>query len=379
LFDYQKFGRYFAQTADDIKDLAQDEIEKLGGKKVRPGYRGLYFSAKPEALYRINLSAALINRVLAPLVSFTCRGTDDIYRAAMHVNWRKFITSSDTFAVFASLSNSRVTHSQYAALRVKDAVVDYFREKTGQRPTVDTRYPDLWLNLHIEQDKAVLSVDTSGGSLHRRSYRKKSVKAPMAETLAAAIVRHSGWQGEQPLYDPFCGSGTILCEAYLLISQTPPGFLRNDFGFERLPDFNRERFEKVRAEQTGQIKAVPAGLIAGSDIASGAVSAALRNCAIVDSKNVISIAERDIFDIPSLQNQTIVCNPPYGLRLNSGVDLSGFYKRLGDFLKQRCKGSTAFIYFGERRYIKNVGLKPSWKKVLSNGGLDGRLVRYDLY
>jgi len=379
MFDYQKFGRYFAQTADDMKDIAQKEIETLGGEKVRPGYRGLYFSAKPEAVYRINLSSALLNRVLAPLVTFTCRSTDDIYRAASHINWQKFISPEDTFAVFASLSNSRITHSQYAALRVKDGLVDFFMDKTERRPSVDTHYPDLWLNLHVEQDEGVLSIDTSGGSLHRRFYRKKSVKAPMVETLAAAIIRHSGWRGERPLYDPFCGSGTLLCEAFLYQSQTPPAFLRSNFGFERLPDFNQTTYEKIKDEQFSLVKPVTPGLIAGSDISAGAVSASLRNCAIVDSKNVIEVSERDVFEIGALENKTIVCNPPYGIRMNSWADLSGFFKQLGDFLKQRCKGSTAFIYFGERVYIKNMGLKPTWKKVLSNGGLDGRLVRYDMY
>jgi len=379
MFDYQKKRRYFGQTADDIKELTTAEIETLGGKNIRPGYRGVYFSANPDALYRINLRTALLNRVLAPLVSFTCRSTDDIYRAANRINWQKFISPEDTFAVFASLSNSRITHSQYAALRVKDAIVDFFRDKTGQRPSVDTRYPDLWLNLHIEQDQGVLSLDTSGGSLHRRSYRRKSVKAPMAETLAASIIRYSEWHGERPLYDPFCGSGTLLCEAYLYLSQTPPALFRRQFGFERLPDFDKELYTTVRDEAFARVKTVDAGLIAGSDIDEGAISASLRNCETLDKKGVIDITQQDIFDLDGLENRTIVCNPPYGIRLQHGADLSGFYKRFGDFLKQRCKGSTAYVYFGEREYIKKMGLRASWKKELSNGGLDGRLVRYDMY
>jgi putative N6-adenine-specific DNA methylase len=199
----------------------------------------------------------------------------------------------------------------------------------------------------------------------------------MIETLAASIIRLSGWDGQSPLYDPFCGSGTLLTEAYLNATNTPPGFLRKRFGFEKLPDFNKSVWQEIKDEDL--YKEIPKALISGSDKSQIAVNAALRNCAVVDANYKIIISVQNIFDIKDIENKTIVCNPPFGIRLEKNRDMNEFYKQLGDFFKQRCKGSTVYIYFGNRQYIKDIGLRSSWKKELSNGGLDGRLVKYELY
>jgi putative N6-adenine-specific DNA methylase len=316
---------------------------------------------------------------LAPLKTFDCHSDKYLYKTALSIEWSDFINPDLSFAVFASVSNSYIKHSKYAALKVKDAIADYFMNAVGKRPDVDTREPDVWINLHIENNKAVISIDISGGSLHRRGYRKKTVEAPMVETLAAAIIRYSGWDGSKPLYDPFCGSGALLCEAYLEASATAPTFLIRSFRFERLPDFSKEIFQNLRDEQSRNKKSIKPGLISGSDISATAINAAMRNCSILDRDNSVQLYQKDIFEIDKLQDSVIITNPPYGIRLKQNQDLSGFYKNLGDFLKQRCTGSEAYIYFGERKYIKNIGLKPSWKKVLSNGGLDGRLAKYELF
>ncbi len=184
---------------------------------------------------------------------------------------------------------------------------------------------------------------------------------------------------QTPLYDPFCGSGTLLCEAYLAATKTPSAFLRSKFGFERLPDFEPDLWKKVKKESNSKIQSVDKNLIQGSDIDLKAVTAAKNNCANIDPSAKIKIIQKDIFDIEKLEDTTIVCNPPYGIRMRHQDDLSDFYKNLGDFLKQRCTNSKAFIYFGDRKYIKNIGLKTSGKWILSNGGLDGRLVKYVMY
>ena len=379
MYQYQKTNRYFAQVADDIKDIATVELQSLGASDIKPAYRGLHFNATRESLYMINYQSAVINRILAPLITFKCHSDKYLYQTALKMEWQDFLNVSQTIAVFASVSHSTITHSKFAALRLKDAIVDYFKDKTGKRPSVDTHSPDIWINLHIEQNEAVISIDTSGGSLHRRGYRKNSVQAPMMETLAAAIIRYSEWDRKTPFYDPFCGSGTFLCEAYLLASQTPPGILRTNFGFRHLPDYDDKLWQDVKKKADKNIKNLPAGLIMGSDKNNKAVQAALQNCQQIDAKGVININRQDIFRIDSLENKMIISNPPYGVRLNDKKDLSDFYKNLGDFLKQRCKGSTAFIYFGERKYLKNIGLKTSLKRILSNGGLDGRLAKFELY
>lgn len=379
LYNYQKTKRYFAQVADDIKEIAEEELLSLGAANTELCFRGIHFSANPDALYRLNFHSSLINRVLAPLISFTCHSDRYLYKRANELRWEDFLDPSRTFAVFAAVSHSSIRHSKFASLRLKDAIVDYFRDSTGERPSIDTIDPDVWINLHIENNEATISLDTSGGSLHRRGYRRKSIRAPMIETLAAAIIKHSEWDGSQPLYDPFCGSGTLLCEGYLRASGTPPAVLRGKFGFERLPDFDPSLWKKIKKEGMEGIKPISKGLIAGSDISPESVEASVLNCSSIDNHNVIDVEVRDVFDIDNLREKTIICNPPYGIRMGRNEDLSGFYKKVGDFLKQCCPGSTAYIYFGNRKYIKSLGLKPSWKKLLYNGGLDGRLAKYELY
>lgn len=379
MYTYQKTNRYFAQVADDIKNIAEEELRSLGAAETREVYRGIYFTATPKTLYAINFHSRLVNRILAPLISFSCHSDKYLYKTASQLQWQDFLDPSQTLAVFATVSHSAIKHSKFAALRLKDAIVDTFRERTGERPSIDTRNPDVWLNLHIENNEATISLDTSGGSLHRRGYRKHSIEAPMIETLAAAIIKHSEWDGSTPLYDPFCGSGTLLCEGYLRATHTPAAVLRAKFGFERLPDFDAALWHQVKNEGMEKIAPVAKGVIAGSDISAEATESAGHNCAVIDPKNVIEIKRKDIFNIANLEGKTIVSNPPYGIRMGKNADLAGFYKSIGDFLKQRCTGSTAYIYFGERKYLKNIGLKPSWKKQLSNGGLDGRLAKYEMY
>lgn len=379
MYNYQKSNRYFALAADDIKQLAEQELQSIGAVETSQVYRGIYFTAEPKVLYSVNYFSRLINRVLAPLISFTCHSDRTLYKKAAQIQWKDFLDPSQTFAVFATVSHSSIKHSKFAALRLKDAVVDYFREMGGTRPSIDTKDPDLWLNLHINNNEAVISIDTSGGSLHKRGYRQKTVEAPMIETLAAAILKYSDWDGSRPLYDPFCGSATLLCEAYMTAAHLPAALLRKKFGFEKLPDFDPSIWKQIKKEAAQKILPIKKGTITGSDISSEAVKSSIHNCSLIDKKNIIQIEQQDIFNIDNIEEKTIVCNPPYGIRTSKTADLTSFYKKLGDFLKQRCRGSTAYIYFGDRKYIKHIGLKPSWKKLLSNGGLDGRLTKYELY
>jgi putative N6-adenine-specific DNA methylase len=379
MYLYQKSNRYFAQVADDIKEIAESEIISMGAEETKQVYRGISFRADFKTLYKINYYSRLASRFLAPLIEFDCHSERYLYKTASQIKWEEFLNPSMTFAVFSSVANSSIKHSKYAALCLKDAIVDYFKERLGERPSIDTTQPDIWLNLHIENNMATISLDTSGGSLHRRGYRKNTVMTPMVETLAAAIIRYSGWDMNTPMCDPFCGSGTLLCEAYMLATNTPAAILRARFGFERLPDFDKGIWDQVRNEAKKNIISMPKGLISGSDMSQEAVKYSLTNLSAIDHDRIVSVQKKDLFDMDGINGRVIICNPPYGIREGKGSDLSGFYKKFGDFLKNRCKGSTAYIYFGERRYIKDIGLKSGWKRPLSNGGLDGRLVKYELY
>ena len=379
MYNYQKSERYFAQAAEDIKDIVEQELIKLGATDVSYAFKGLYFNASKEVLYKVNFSTRLINRVLAPLISFDCHSEDYLYKTAYEIEWENLLNNDETFAIFASVSQSNITHSKFASLKLKDAIVDRFRDKTGKRPSVDTRDPKVWFNLHIENNHAVISLDTSGGSLHRRGYRKESVEAPMIETLAASIIALTEWDFSRPLYDPLCGSGTLLCEAYMAATDLPASFKRERFGFENLPDFDKSLWKKVKSESLKKKISLENDFIAGSDISIESVRAAEKNCAEIDKEKIIKIRQKNIFDIKEIKGKVIVCNPPYGIRLKPNHDLSKFYKELGDFLKQRCTDSKAFIYFGDRKYLKNIGLRPEWKRPLQNGGLDGRLAKFELY
>jgi putative N6-adenine-specific DNA methylase len=378
-YQYQKDCRYFAMVADGLKEAAAEELAELGAEDIRPEFSGIHFRADKSTLYRINYLTRLLSRCLAPLISYACHDTDTLYQKAKQIEWGNFFAEGNTFAVSGNVSDSAILHSKYAALRLKDAVADYFKEKTGQRPDVSVRNPDILLNLHIRHDKAVISLDTSGGALHRRGYREETVSAPMQETVAAAIIRFSEWDGSVPLYDPLCGSGTLLCEALMRYSNIPAGVFRDHFGFECLPDFDGAVWKQVKKEADGHIRELPKGLIAGSDVSAEAVSATRINLMGLHYGNSVSVERADFRELPTLEGHVIVTNPPYGIRMGGDENLEMFYKNLGDFLKQKCKGSTAFIYFGEREYIKKIGLKTSWKKPIKAGGLDGRLVKYKLY
>ena len=377
---YQEEGRYIVQIAEGLQEAGVEELIALGATQVTPLFRGIHFHADKMTMYRINYMSRMISRVLAPLMTFACPETDTLYQQAKTIPWHQFFLNKRTFAVSANVSDSVIDHSQYAALCLKDAVVDYFTEETGRlRPNVNSTNPDILLNLHIRENQATISLDTSGLALHKRGYREETVTAPMQETVAAGIIYMSGWDGSQPLYDPLCGSGTLLCEALLRHCRIPAGIFRERFGFEVLPDFDKQLWQQVKQTADAEIRTLPDGLLAGSDIEAKAVNISKTNLMGLPSGNRVSIEKQDFRELPALENQTIITNPPYGIRMGQDRDMSLFYSQLGDFLKQKCQGSTAYIYMGDRELAKAVGLKSTWKKPLHCGGLDGRLVRYDLY
>ena len=365
--------------AEDLKPVGEEELRELGASELKTAYRGIFFRSDIETLCRINYQSRFFSRIMAPLITFDCHSDRYLYSTAKSIDWSQFLTPDSTFAVFASVHDSKITHSQFAALRLKDAIADWFMDKYGRRPSIDTIAPDLWIGLRIFANKAYIRLDTSGGSLHRRGYRKFSVEAPMQETLVAALVKLSGWDGSSPLYDPFCGSGTILCEALMKYCRIPSGFLRKRFGFENLPEFNSDDWINLKNSIDDGIRELPEGLISGSDISSEAVNAASKNCSLLPSGSRVILKTTPYLKIEELKNMTIVTNPPYGLRLRKYGNMELFIKEIGDFLKQRCMNTNAWIYFGKRKLIKSVGLKSTVKIPLHNGKLDGRFVLYEIY
>jgi len=380
VYTYQKNNCYFGQLASGMETCGAAELEELGATNIRSGYRGIYFCADPESLYRICYCSRIFIRFLAPLITFDCHSAKYLLRTATSIDWPSIFSLDQTFAIVSNATHSPAfRNSQYAAQVVKDAICDRFRNDTGQRPSVDTRNPDLWINLHIHENKARVSIDVSGGSLHKRGYRKESVKAPMQETLAAAIIRLSGWDGERPLYDPFCGSGTLLSEALMRHCRIPASYLRTKFGFFRLPDFDTGLWSKVKTEADAKIRELPADLLQGSDIDPEALKAVRANRAALPGGENIRVRRSDFHALEGFSDTTIVTNPPYGIRLGDAETTAQLLKEFGDFLKQKCTGSTAYVYYGEKTMVKKLGLKPEWKNPLRNGQLDGMLCKYELY
>lgn len=379
MFEYQQNSRFFAQVSDETQALGVEELAGVKARSIHPAYRGVYFEADRTALYAINYTSRYLTRVLAPLIAFPCHSTQYLYKKARDINWHALFSPDHSFVVFPTVSHSRITHSNYAALCLKDAIVDHFRESCAKRPRIDKMKPDVWINLHIEHNRATISLDTSGGSLHRRGYRKETVDAPMQETVAAAMIGLTAWDGSQALYDPMCGSGTLLAEALMRYCRIPAGMLRRRFGFEFLPDFDRPLWLGLKKEIDEAVRPLAKGLIAGSDISREAVGAAGKNLACLPYGKEIALAVRDFQEIEGLPESTIVSNPPFGVRMETKWKAGMLYRALGDFLKQRCRGSTAYIYFGDRKLIPEIGLRPSWKRPLKNGGLDGRLAKFEIY
>lgn len=378
-FEYQKTNRYFGLIADGLEELGREELLSLGASDISQAYRGVYFKADMEVLYGINYRSRFFTRILAPLLTFDCHSDRYLYKTAKSLNWSDILTPDRTFAVFSSVSDSNIRHSHFAALRLKDAVADWFMENFGHRPSVDSRSPDVWLGLRIHRNRASIRLDTSGGSLHRRGYRKRSVEAPMLETLAAAIVHLSEWNGSVPLVDPMCGSGTILCEGLMKYCRIPPAFLREKFGFSCMPEYRKEDWHLLKKRIDSSIRSLPPGAISGNDISDEAATAAMTNCSMLPSGSSIGITTGRYQDMAGVTNSTIITNPPYGIRLGKSLNMGDFMGEFGDFLKQKCTGSTAYIYFGKRELIKKIGLRASWRKPLRNGRLDGRLAKYELY
>jgi putative N6-adenine-specific DNA methylase len=379
MFEYQQHNSFFAQVTGQMEELCEKELIELGAINTKKTYRGIFFNASTQALYKINYTSRLLSRVLAPLFSFSCHNTEAIKKIAKKISWEKILSADKTFAITASISNSNINNSLYAALCLKDGIADYFRENLGKRPNVDKINPDVRLNLHIEKDSALISLDTSGEALHKRGYRLLAGKAPMQETLAAALIRISNWNGSNVLWDPMCGSGTILCEAAMLYSQIPAQFLRVKFGFFNMPDFRLTDWNNIKNECDKKIRQLPRGIITGSDVSSEAIKVAKSNLSRLPYGDCVELKCTSFQKVNKFENGTLITNPPYGMRLGKINEVQNLYKELGDFLKTKCTGTSAFIFTCEPSLRKSVGLKTSRRIHLSNGKLEGVLLQIVSY
>jgi putative N6-adenine-specific DNA methylase len=372
--------RYFATCARGIEPVLAGELRTLGAGDVKPGRGGVSFSGDQALLYQANLWLRTAIRVLWPILEVRVESPEELYDAVRSVDWSRYMTPDHTLAVDCNVRDSRITHSKYAALKTKDAICDQFVERLGRRPSVDVDEPMIGLNLHIYRDQAVLSLDSSGESLHKRGYRPILTKAPLNEALAAALILRSGWPGDTPFADPLCGSGTLPIEAAWLAVRRPPGLTRRRFGFQGWMDFDIGLWTELRDEARRGVRKQLAAPIVGSDLRRDAIAFSRGNAKAAGVGHVLRFEVKDVRDFqpPTGPPGTIICNPPYGERIGEEQDLKALYQTLGEVFQQRCAGWTVFVFTGNARLAPNIGLTPIEEVPLFNGKIPCRLIQYQV-
>ena len=327
--------------------------------------------------YALNPASITAIRILKPIKHFKALSADDVYEGVKDIDWTTYIGLDKTFAVDAVVFSEEFRHSKFVAYKVKDAIVDQFREKTGQRPNISVANPDIRLNIHIAEDKCTLSLDSSGESLHRRGYRQESVEAPLNEVLAAGMILMTGWKGDTDFIDPMCGSGTLLIEAALIAHNMAPGIFRKEFAFEKWADFDAELFDKIYNDDSHEREFHHH--IYGYDVDIKAVNTARLNVKAAGLTSDITVEEGDFKNFTQPKEKSImVTNPPYGERIST-PDLLGTYKMIGERLKHQFTGNEAWILSYREECFAQIGLKPSIKIPLFNGSLECEFRKYQMF
>ncbi len=369
--------RFFATSPRGLEHLLAAELSELGAAETQPTDGGVAFSGTLETLYRCNLGSRIASRLLWRIAAGTYRSEEDLYRAARAVDWPRWFDVDRTLRVNLSAIASPLKSLEFATLRIKDAVCDRFRDRFGRRPSVDTANPDVRIHAFLTSGDYTLYLDTSGEALFKRGYREGAGEAPLRENLAAGILRLAGWTPDLPLLDPMCGSGTFLAEAAQIALGIAPGAGRS-FGFERLHGFDAALWDRVRRERRVASAAMPR--IFGSDRDAGAVQTARRNLANAGVADHVRLSVADVTAIAApAEEGVLVMNPPYGVRLEAQQDsLARFYPELGDALKRSFAGWRAYIFTGDLRLPKLIGLAPSRRTPLYNGAIECRLYEFRL-
>lgn len=372
----------FVSCAPALEPLMIEELKELGLSSLHIGYRGVFVNDWDwKAIYRINYASRFASRVLLPILSFRCLDRRSLYRHAMDIDWLQYLKEGSTFAIDANVHHRELRNSLFAAQVLKDAICDQMRQRTGRRPSVQIQHPDVQINLFIQQQNAIISFDTSGEPLHKRGYRQETVEAPIQETLAAAILYLAHYTKEAVFLDPCCGSGTFLVEAALMASQTPPGYLRTKWGFMRHPHYDSAEWLRVRNQVDEKRTPLSQQHIFGVDRSQTAVRASKINLKAAGFSQQIDVEQADFREYqPSIVPNLILTNPPHGRRLEEEEMLKPLYRALGDFIKRQCqKPGKGFVFTSNLELTKEVGLTAKKRYVLNNGGLDSRLLEYDIF
>lgn len=369
-----------AKTLAGLEGVLADELKALGATDIQPGVRVVLFKGDMELLYKANLHLRTALRILAPIETFKARDEKQLYYKIKNINWRDHLHIDKTFAVESAVNSPLFRHSNYVALKAKDAIADQFREYYGRRPNVDRDEPDFVINIHCKDDFFTVSLDSSGDSLHKRGYRVHEVAAPINEVLAAGMILLSGWDKTTEFIDPMCGSGTIAIEAALMARNIPPGIFRESFTFQKWKGYNARLWEKIMAEAKANIlPSNPDHVIYANDISADVTEATRQNILQAGLENDILLSCSDFRDyLPPRPPGVLLMNPPYGERLRP-EDMETLYREIGDTFKQHYAGYNCWVITSNLDALKVVGLKTSRRIPLYNGKLECRFVKYEMY
>jgi len=374
---------FFAPSPRGLEKLLVDELTNAGAKSVRPVHGGVEFAGDWAVCYRANLHSRIATRILWRLTSAPYRmekGEDDIYRQALAIAWEKYFPVEATFRVQTTASRSPLKSVDFVTLRVKDAICDRFRKISGGRPDVDTRAPDVRVQVYLSARDCVIYLDTSGNPLWQRGLRHSNVEAPLKENLAAGILRLSGWRPGIPLFDPMCGSGTFALEAASIALNRPPGLERARFAFENLKTFQAKVWEEIRRAALNGVEEARFLDIWASDIDPRAVRATRKNLTDAGLEGAVKVMEGDFLEAvpPSEKPGILLANPPYGERMGDAAMLAELYPAMGSVLKRNFPGWTAAIFTADQNFPKLLRLSPRRKTPLFNGALECRLYEIEM-
>ena len=370
--------RFVAKTLYGLEDVLAGELSDLGAGDIEKANRAVLFCGDLGLMYSVNYMSRCAVSVLLRIGEFDIRSADDLYLKSQKIKWERYIDPENTFSVIPVVKSVHFNHTGYAGLKLKDSIADYFRSRTGRRPSVDTVSPSIIVNLHISNQHVTISLDSSGDPLFKRGYRRTGASAPLNEVLAAGMIMLSGWRGALSLIDPMCGSGTIPIEAAMLAAKIPPGKKRASFAFQRWKNFDRTLFENIKSEHDNNIVA-PGINILGFDVSENAVKQAEANAAFAGVSSFVEIRTSDFKELnPPDEGGILIMNPPYGERLLQG-ETDSFYNMMGTVLKHNFAGYEAWIISSNKESLKHIGLKPVRKYTLFNGALECTYLKYELY
>ena len=374
-------SRIIVTCSNRLSPWLQQETGSLGFEPVRVFKTGVELFGSMQDCIKLNLNLRCASQVLFSVKEFKAHNADELYAMLKDIPWEEIIPENGYFSVSSNVSNETITNNLFANVKVKDAIADRFREKTGSRPDSGAELTGAVIHLYWKENLAAIFVDSSGETLSKHGYRKIPGKAPMLEALASAVIYASTWNRNSAFINPMCGSGTLAIEAALIATQRVPGLYRNNYSFMHFKGFEDRMYEEELTLIQQQVKEVPGLKIIASDISEDAVEITKVNAGMAGVEEMMSFEQCDFREttIPTEAGGVVFFNPEYGDRLGDEIELEKTYSFLGDFLKQKCKGYTGYIFTGNLDLAKKIGLKPKRRIEFYTGKIDCRLFEYELY